>query len=59
MIPWFLIAMIDAVARRLGWQTYVVAAGGSGLHRGRFGADRIFFIRRVGGEKRLKRLKAR
>lgn len=58
MIPWMLVAAIDAVAWRLGYQTYVWATGGPGWHRGRFGADRISFIRRTGEEKRLPKLKA-
>lgn len=59
MIPWVLVAAIDAIAWRVGFQTYVRAVGGPGWHRGRFGADRIYFVRRVGGEQRLRRLKAR
>lgn len=58
MIPWVLVAAIDAVAWQFGFQTYVRAIGGPGWHRGRFGADRIYFIRFSGGE-RPRRLTAR
>lgn len=41
--PWFLVKLLGAVARPLGYQTFVMAQGGPGFHRGRLGADRIFF----------------
>lgn len=59
MIPWFIVGLIDLVAWPLGYQTYVTAQGGPGLHRGRFGADRIHFIKKAPGATRLPRLKAR
>lgn len=59
MIPWMLVAAIDAVAWRFGYRTWVTAVGGPGWHRGRFGADRIHFKHRTRDEKRLPKLKAR
>lgn len=57
MIPWFIVSIIDFIAWRFGYQTYVQAQGGPGWHCGRFGAERIYFIRRIPGEPRPKRLR--
>ncbi|WP_448113051.1 hypothetical protein [Mesorhizobium amorphae] len=59
LIPWFVCTIVDHIAWSLGWQTYVSAQGGSGWHRGRFGADAIHFVRRDPNARRLKRLKSR
>lgn len=56
MIPWFVVSIIDTIAWRLGYQTYVKAQGGPGWHRGRFAADRVRFIRRDPNAKRMPKL---
>lgn len=58
MIPWFLVTLIDHLAWPLGYQNYVTAQGGPGWHRGRFGADRVHFMRKAPGAKRVPKLKA-
>lgn len=59
IIPWFIVSIIDFLAWRLGYATYVIGVGGCALHRGRFGADSIHFRKRSGDEKRLPKLRAR
>lgn len=59
MIPWFIVDFIGAIASWLGYDTNVLAQGGPGWHRGKIGADRIYFVRRSPGSKPLPRLKAR
>ncbi|MBR2689152.1 MAG: hypothetical protein IKE42_14970 [Aquamicrobium sp.] len=59
IIPWFVCTIVEHVAWPLGWQTYVRAQGGAGWHRGRIGADAIYFVRRDPTAKRLRRRKAR
>lgn len=58
MFLWPLVFLIDRLAWPLSYQTYVTAQGGPGWHRGRFGADKVHFIRKVPGAKQFKKLKS-
>lgn len=59
MIPWFIVHAIGEVAWWLEYDTTVLAQGGPGWHRGRLGADRIYFHKSAPGARRLPRLKPR
>lgn len=58
VIPWFVVYAIELFAWHvLHKQTYVSAQGGPGWHRGRLGADSVYFTPRLPTDKRLPRLR--
>jgi hypothetical protein len=50
MIPWFVVHALGWIGERFGYQSYVTAT------QGRWGADRLHFIRNPNGG-RVRRLK--
>lgn len=52
MIPWFIVSIVGAIASLFGRDVYVRAMSDG------WGAERIYFSRRVRGSQRLRRLKA-